>query len=216
MNLLRELKKTKKYRPEKLEGPLDRKLTLEEAIDRKITNRAIICMLTIAFLRLFVVRNVVVNGTSMLPNLHENEKLISNTFSTQFSSSMKRGKIVVVKHHNEDKLIVKRIIGLPGEKIEIKAGEVFVDGERLKENYINMEVLYFDESGALKAKTVNNMEDYKRYYKMLFNDVSVTLKDKEYFVMGDNRFNSTDSRNLGPARLNEIEGIIAFEPVPEY
>ncbi|BCZ46624.1 hypothetical protein psyc5s11_26910 [Clostridium gelidum] len=101
----------------------------------------------------------------------------------------KRGSIIVFYSQELDKLLVKRLIGIPGDKIEIKDGIVFVNGDRLEEDY------------------VKNIDDYNGIFE---------VPEGKYFFLGDNRPNSNDSRFWkNPYILsNDIEGKVQFRFYP--
>jgi len=137
-----------------------------------------------------------IDGASMEPNLHHDEYVIVDKV-TYALSRPQRGDVVVFAREGQPKDYIKRVIGLPGETIEISNGVVYVDGRLLDEPY------------AARSS---------RSYPAL------RLGADEYFVMGDNRGNSTDSRDFGPIRPDDIVGrawIVYWPPtdwaiVPHY
>ena len=141
----------------------------------------------------FFVQPVVVEGTSMLPQLHDGERLLVNKlvyYKIQSVSwgHIERGDIVVFWFPNDpDKSYVKRVIGLPGETVEVRGGKVFVDGQQLKEEYLDTE-----HNQALPSWPAKKVEDH------------------HYFVMGDNRDNSSDSRYWGLVPEKYIYGKAFF------
>jgi signal peptidase I len=156
--------------------------------------RDVVFVLAIFMLLLvFVAQPVVVEGTSMLPALHEGERLIVNKLIyykiKSFSwGHLERGDVVVFWYpKNPDKSYVKRVIGLPGDTIEIRNGVVYVNGEVMHEFYLDSN--YNQASGNLELKKV---------------------EDHYYFVMGDNRDNSSDSRIWGLVPEKYIYGKVFF------
>lgn len=140
----------------------------------------IIIFVFVMLLRSYVITPVQVVGNSMLNTLHEGEVLILNKYIYHFKK-IERFDIVVVKQKKEDALI-KRIIGLPGETIEYKDNHLYINGKEIEDPYND-------------GKT----EDYV---------LETTLGQQEYFVLGDNRSDSLDSRILGPIKQTEIKGRI--------
>lgn len=128
----------------------------------------------IAAVGIFILINIsvqyaVVDGPSMQPNLEDGQRLILNKIAY---SNPQRGDIIVFPPphiDNPEKNYIKRIIGLPGETVEIIDGTVYINGQALEEPYI-------ENSGGV------NSDPY-------------TVPEGEYFVLGDNRINSSDSRN---------------------
>lgn len=160
----------------------------------------IILTLIIFFLIQTVIRNFRVVGTSMVDNLHDGQYLIIDKFSyTPWVTSLfgfggpQRGDVIVFEPPNrpgED--YVKRIIGLPGETVEVRAGQVFVNGQPLAEPFQPNRGSY--TSGP------------------------VVVPEGHVFVLGDNRNNSNDSHNWGPLPLEKIVGRawISYWPPGEW
>ncbi len=144
-------------------------------------------------LGVFAVQPVAVEGTSMLPQLHDGERLLVNKlvyykFQNVRWGHLERGDIVVFWYPKEpDKSYVKRIIGLPGEVVEVRAGKVFVDGVELVEDYLDIE-----------------------HNQSLPSWPSKKVDAHHYFVMGDNRDNSSDSRYWGLVPEKYIYGKAFF------
>lgn len=130
-------------------------------------------MIVVAFcivyiLNTYIIVNANVPTGSMIPTINPGEKIIANRIS-YFSNSPKRGDIVVFRHpDNPQILLVKRIIGLPGDEVLIRNGILYINGIELKESYV-----------------LNTDEDTYGPYKVPKNC---------YFMLGDNRISSEDSR----------------------
>lgn len=162
--------------------------TNEEILSRKERFKNIIRTVSIvilaAFLGLLVRVNcleiVQVNGLSMYPTLNHNDKLMLN----KMSNSYDRGDIVVLigketTHRDND--IIKRIIGVAGDKIEFKSNKLYLNDEFLEEDYIPQGEHYYE-------------------------DKVVLVPEDSVYVLGDNRDNSQDSRFFGPVKVKNIKG----------
>lgn len=129
-----------------------------------------------------------VDGTSMLDTLHENNIMGVSRLHYRLNEPQ-RGEIITCNYPEDgSKLFVKRIIGLPGETIEIREGTVYIDGEPIAETYLT------------------RVDDQSMD--------PITLAKDEIFVMGDNRPVSRDSRAVGPLTLDEIYGRVLFVAFP--
>lgn len=137
---------------------------------------------------LFLYRPVKVEGTSMMPSLYDQERLFINQFSYKFGlGDIKRGDTVVFWYPEDTtKSYIKRVIGLPGDTVAVQDGYVIVNGKRLVENYIPPE--YRDD----------------RPYP------PTVVPPNEYFVLGDHRISSNDSRAWGFVPRNYIYGKAVF------
>jgi len=132
-----------------------------------------------------------IEQVSMQPNLHEGEYVIVDKVSYAFRQPA-RGEIVVLKNPNPGADLIKRVIGLPGETIEVRSDAVYINGQPLTEPYIK--------------PPMGNLQPL------------ITLQAGQYFVMGDNRGNSSDSRAFGPRPLGDIVGRawIIYWPPPDW
>lgn len=136
----------------------------------------LIILVVVILFRTFIATPIKVDGMSMYPTLEGNEIMILNKLG-----KIQRYNIVVVKDEKED--LIKRVIGLPNETIEIVEGNIYINGKKIQENYG-------------KGET----SDYPK----------TKLKSNEYFVLGDNRENSKDSRSIGPVKKKQINGNTSF------
>jgi len=144
---------------------------------------------------LFLYRPVKVEGTSMMPTLQDGERLFINQFSYRFGlGHISRGDTVVFWFPGDiSKSYIKRVVGLPGDKIEIDDGYVVVDGKKLKESYVPQQY-----------------RDHQSYGL-------TTVPPNDYFVLGDHRDASNDSRAWGFVPRSYIYGkaVFVFWPLDE-
>lgn len=150
----------------------------------------IIVLTVFLFVQHFVGQHIEVNGSSMNPTLFDEDHLILEKLSYRFNDP-KRFDIVVFRPYQatnkEDIYYIKRVIGLPGEKVQIKEGLIYINGEQIEEDYGN-ELIEINHFGIAKDEVI--------------------LGEEEYFLMGDNRNHSTDSRSerIGPVHIDAIVG----------
>ena len=164
---------------ERFAGPPPSKLTvlrlfIQEGL--QVILPALILALTV---HLFLAQATIVYGQSMEPNLYERQRLIIDKVSYHFFPP-KRNDIVVIAMPDMEEMLVKRVIGLPGEMVEVQDGVVYVNGQPLPEPFPHD---LGHESGG-----------------------PVVLGPLNYYVMGDNRDNSNDSRSFGPVQREYILG----------
>lgn len=145
-------------------------------------------VLIVAFLlRKVVVQPFVVEGSSMEPNFHNSEYLLVDQLSYRFHQP-KRGDVIIFKAPtNPNVNYIKRVIGLPGETVEIKSGKVYINSKLLDESFLKE----MQQTLIYASKT---------------KGLTTTLGEKELFVMGDNRDNSSDSREWGTLPEQNIIG----------
>jgi signal peptidase I len=153
----------------------------------EILKIVIISLAIIVPIRYFLIQPFFVQGASMEPNYLDGDYLIVNEISYRFNEPQ-RGDVVIFKYPlDTSQFFIKRIIGLPGETVKIEDGRVFILGEEGKQKLILNESEYLRD-----AYTAGEME--------------VVLKNGEYFVLGDNRGSSSDSRKWGILSRNLIIG----------
>lgn len=155
-----------------------------------------------AFLKLFIVFLIImkmlemifpvciVKGQSMKNTLNDNELVVLNRLSYFFYEPKRKDIVIIEVSENNNveiagKTIVKRVVGLPGEHLEIKSNKVYINGEYLEETYLKEE--------------------------MIATDIDILISDKEVFVMGDNRNESGDSRDYGTFGLKDIKAKVLFK-----
>jgi signal peptidase I len=159
----------------------------------KLLRDVILVVSVLMLMLVFVAQPVVVDGSSMLPTLHEGERLIVNKliyykFESVSWGHINRGDVVVFWFPKDpDKSYVKRVIGLPEDTVEIRNGIVYVNGQVMHELYLDAN--YNQAAGNLSPQKVEK---------------------HHYFVMGDNRDNSSDSRYWGLVPEKYIYGKVFF------
>ena len=135
-----------------------------------------------AILAMQFIQPVVVNGTSMFPYLEDGDFLIME----KYDLNPDYDDVVILE--NDGRLIIKRIVGKPGDTISFDGSSVYVNGQRRQEDYIS----FATDPGK-----------------------DVALKDNEYYVLGDNRPDSMDSRTIGPISKDKIKGIAKVRIYPK-
>jgi len=156
----------------------------------EILKIVLIALVIVIPIRYFLFQPFIVKGQSMEPNFENSNYLIVDELSYRFRDPQ-RGEVVVFRYpKNISQRFIKRIIGLPGEKIEIEAGVVMMNGKIL------------DESKYLPSgvQTTGNTQ--------------ISLDENEYFVLGDNRISSFDSRQWGVLPRKNIVGRVYFRAWP--
>ncbi|MBE9509161.1 MAG: signal peptidase I [Chloroflexi bacterium] len=142
-------------------------------------------------INLFLAQATQVLGQSMEPNLHTSQRVVVEKVTYRFLHGPRRGDIVVIDLPGQTEMLIKRVMGLPGETIEVRGGEVYIDGEKVEEDWTTRQ-----GGGNYGPKTIPPLH---------------------VFVMGDNRGASNDSRNFGPVHIDHIVGQAWFSYwPPEY
>lgn len=162
-------------------------------------NIAIIVVI-VAVIRYTLISPFQVNGTSMVPNLQNAEFLMVDKLSYYLHEPRRGDTVVLVPPQDTEVFYVKRIIGLPGEKIEFLDGQV---------------IIYNDEHPAGQKLTESYLStDNQKTYLPTHENKIITLPEDNYFVMGDNRKASNDSRAWGILHRRNIEGRAWFVFLP--
>lgn len=143
----------------------------------------LIIILVVLILRTFIVTPIIVSGESMVPTLDGGELMLLKKYDTSYE----RFDIVVVNKNVEGDNLIKRVIGLPGETIRYRNGNLYINDEVIEDTYA------YGETGNFRE---------------------ITLGNDEYFLMGDNREISLDSRSLGIIKNKEIEGTVGIVLYP--
>jgi signal peptidase I len=146
----------------------------------------IISLAVSAFIIIFVYQPVKVEGTSMMPGLSDQERIFINKFVYRYES-IDHGDVIVFRYPNDpSKSYIKRVIGIPGDHVQISFGRVYVNGHRLVEPYVPEQ--YSDERSMPE----------------------VVVPPDSFFVMGDHRNMSSDSRDFGAVGRDFIYGKAVF------
>jgi len=157
-----------------------------------------IIVICVAFVPKYVLQRTIVDGKSMMDTLKHGENLLVEKVSYHFSDPDRFDVIVFYPHgRDSDDYYIKRVIGLPGETVQIKGEDIYINGEKLEENFGKDPIV---DPGIAKEP--------------------IQLADDEFFVLGDNRTVSEDSRyeEVGPVKRENIEGraIIRIYPLSEF
>jgi signal peptidase I len=146
----------------------------------------VVSVVVSAFIIIFLYQPVRVEGTSMLPRLEDQDRLFINKLAYRVGE-IHRGDVVVFLYpHDHEKSYIKRVIALPGDDLRIDHGQVYVNGKPVEESYVPKQ-----------------FEDDRSQPEMM-------VPAHEYFVMGDHRSISSDSRDFGPVERGLIYGKAAF------
>lgn len=154
-----------------------------------VTRAVLPSLVILALMNLFFPRYYVL-GHSMDPQLHPEDRLFATSIDVM-TRSISRGAVVTLSSPRDGESVIKRVIGLPGEMVEISGGQVYINGVPLYEDYINEKPTYSGEW---------------------------VLGTDEYFVLGDNRNHSLDSADYGPVPYNLIHGVVKFRfwPIGDF
>lgn len=178
--------------PKHVPEQTEKKQTFKESF-WELVRFAFIAIIIVIPIRLFIAQPFIVSGSSMVPTFQNGQYLIVDELSYHFEAP-KRGDVIVFRYPNDpSKFFIKRIVGLPGETVEVKAEQTIIinkehpDGFALDQSYV-----------------MNHSED---------SDTQ-TLTDNQYFVMGDNRSGSSDSRAWGPVPKNLLVGRVWLRLFP--
>jgi len=159
---------------------------------------AVIALVIAVVLYLFIMTPHEVLGNSMHPTYKNGEYLMANKLVYRFGEP-KRGDVIIFQY-SETQDFIKRIIGIPGDSIMVKDGKVYVNGNQL------------NESAYLEDTVYTSGGDH------LAEGESITIGENKYFVLGDNRPHSSDSRTFGPISQSQIKGKswIVYLPISEF
>ena len=163
----------------------------KKSIGREILEWVVLIAATVAvalLIRTFVFEPIYVDGPSMNDTLQTGDRVFVTKFDCLFGKPA-RGCVVICHYPDRSENFIKRLVGLPGDKLEIRNGVTYINDQQLNESFIT------------RPKTGENYGP-------------ITLGDDEYFVMGDNRANSNDSRRVGPLSGSQIVGYVRYQFFP--
>lgn len=158
----------------------------------------VIAVLIALVITKFMFTHIIIPTPSMRPTIECNDHFMINKLPMYYRDPQ-AGEIVVF--HGKEKELVKRVIGLPGEVIDIQDGHVYINGEVLKEDYLIEGIVTKPPEAELMEEGVSITYPYE-------------IPDGNYFVMGDNRGNSKDSRYIGTVKREQIYAIAKFRIWP--
>jgi len=156
----------------------------------------VVILAIMVMIYLFIMSPQEINGQSMDPTFHNGEYILTNKVEYKIHPPA-RGDVIIFKSpNNKDVDYIKRIIGLPGDRVRLSQSKFYINDEWLDESaYLDSDVITQDGS-------------------FLSEDIEITVPDGEYFVCGDNRPHSSDSREFGPIPLEDFIGkaIVRYWP----
>jgi len=161
----------------------------------EIVKISIIALLIVVPIRAFVFQPFFVSGASMEPNFHDYDYIIVDEISYRLGSPHRGDVIIFYNPQDTSKRLIKRVVGLPGETIKVLDGQIFI-----KNDDEDFSILNESKYLPFETKTAGHLE--------------ITLDDNQYFVCGDNRNVSLDSRSFGPLKKDLIIGRSVFRLWP--
>ena len=158
---------------------------------REVAETVVPAVIIALVINLFLAQATQVLGQSMEPNLHSAQRVVVEKVTYRLLHGPRRGDIVVIDLPEQTDMLIKRVVGLPGETIEVRNGEVYIEGEKLAQSWVVK-----PGGGSYGPQAIPPLH---------------------VFVMGDNRGASNDSRNFGPVAIEHIVGHAWFSYwPPEY
>jgi len=159
----------------------------------------VICTVIFGLIYFFLGQLLLVTGDSMHPTLINDEQIVADKATLKFSP-LEKGEIVVFKHPaNPNRLLIKRIIAVSGDKIKLQNGDVYINGDIQNEKYVETPHV------TLGGKSIGQNNE-------------VTVPKNSYMLLGDNRENSADSREFGFVKSEEIIGraFMVYYPLDKF
>ncbi len=161
----------------------------------EIAEVVLIALVTVFVIRTFIIQPFLVSGASMSPTFADGNYLLIDEVTYDFREPA-RGEVVVFRYPGDkSSFFIKRVIGLPGEKVVVQNNTVTITPADDGQSFVLSEAYLLPQTRTT-------------------GEVSLTLAENEYFVMGDNRSNSFDSRNWGPLLKTNIIGVVRLRLYP--
>lgn len=162
----------------------------------------VVALVLMVIVRQFLFTSYTVNGASMEPTFHDQNRVIVSKLSRTMDT-IKEGDVIIL-HHDSKRDFIKRVIGLPGDKIEYKDDQLYVNGKQVEEKYL--------EENRKNADNGRLMDDFS------LKTLPVTHTDRvpknHVFVLGDNRENSFDGDEFGYIKKSQIVGKVVMRYYP--
>jgi len=167
---------------------------VSEIID--LIKMIVISFIIVTVLTTWFIKPIRVKGESMYPTLEDGSLAISGIIS--MNNGIERFDVVTVYQEYKDQYLIKRVIGLPNDIIEFKNDDLYINNELVEQTFLS--------------------EEYVSEYDQFTNDFKIVLTDNQYFLMGDNRPNSSDSRVYGPFEIEQItsEDVFVLYPFDNF
>nr|WP_192923856.1 signal peptidase I [Enterococcus mundtii] len=171
----------------------------------------IVVLAAIILARVYVFTPVTVSGHSMDPSLHDGQRLISSKIS-----DFDRWDIITTKEPgDEERMIVKRIIGMPGDTVKMEDDQLYINGEKQDEPYLDEYKKEFSEDKLQEEYSYNSaFQSQAENAETFTSDFEFTVPEGQYLVLGDNRLISKDSRMFGLVDEDLIQGKVVFRYWP--
>ncbi|MBN1979649.1 MAG: signal peptidase I [Anaerolineae bacterium] len=149
-----------------------------------VASTILLALLITLVINTYVAQATTIDGPSMQPNLYYGERVMVEKVTYRLFHGPRRGDVVVVDVPDSPEPLIKRVVALPGETIEIRGGQVHIDGEPIEEPWVE--------------------------YTAAQDFPPTTVPPLHIFIIGDNRPNSRDSRSFGPVHVDQVEGRALF------
>ncbi|GKU78604.1 signal peptidase I [Paenibacillus sp. L3-i20] len=160
------------------------------------TKAIVIAVVLVFLIRMFLFSPYIVDGPSMEPNFETGERLIVNKILYTFTEP-KFGEVVVFDVPEQNRKFIKRVVGVPGDKIRLEGDDLYLNDVKVEEPYIKEAI----EQAHAKGELYNKRDNFPN--EMISETV---VPEGMIFALGDNRSNSTDSRSIGFVKDDEIVG----------